>query len=93
MLLPSQLTRPLYLPLHSRVVLIATLFVDVATNLHQYVHNLLAYKLAIICCFKQEEFLVAAPKKQQLQPYDRFLKKFQYKNALDAVLKVVIVPS
>ncbi len=33
--------------------------------------------------------MVAAPKRKKLQPYDKFLKKFQYKNALDAVLKVV----
>ncbi len=37
----------------------------------------------------QEEYVVAAPKRKKLQPYDKFLKKFQYKNALDAVLKVV----
>ena len=36
----------------------------------------------------QEEYVVAAPKRKKLQPYDKFLKKFQYKNALDAVLKV-----
>ncbi|XP_064390591.1 U3 small nucleolar RNA-associated protein 15 homolog [Halichondria panicea] len=34
-----------------------------------------------------EEYVVAAPKRKKLQPYDKFLKKFQYKNALDAVLK------
>ena len=32
--------------------------------------------------------MVGVPKKKRLQPYDRFLKNFQYRNALDAALKV-----
>lgn len=36
----------------------------------------------------QEEFVVGVPKKKHLKPYDKYLKKFQYRNALDAALKV-----
>ena len=39
----------------------------------------------------QEEFVVGVPKKKHLQPYDKFLKNFQYRNALDAALKVVFL--
>ena len=32
--------------------------------------------------------MVGVPKKKHLKPYDRFLKNFQYRNALDAALSV-----
>ena len=41
-----------------------------------------------VVVFVQEEFVVGVPKKKRLQPYDKFLKNFQYRNALDAALNV-----
>ena len=32
--------------------------------------------------------MVGVPKKKHLKPYDKFLKNFQYRNALDAALAV-----
>ena len=36
----------------------------------------------------KEEFVVGVPKKKHLKLYDKFLKSFQYRNALDAALSV-----
>ena len=35
--------------------------------------------------------MVGFPKRRQLQPYDKFLQRFQYKKALDACLMVRVV--
>ena len=46
--------------------------------------------MIVVVFLLQDEFVVGVPKKKHLQPYDRYLKNFQYRNALDAALKVYI---
>ena len=38
----------------------------------------------------QDDAVVEHTRKERLQPYDKFLKKFQYHNALDAALTVSV---
>lgn len=47
-------------------------------------------RVIVVVFLLQDEFVVGVPKKKHLQPYDRYLKNFQYRNALDAALKVYI---
>lgn len=42
-------------------------------------------------CVCEQEYVVATPKRSQLQPYEKFLKKFKYKKALFAALEVCLL--
>ena len=64
--------------------------VSVCVKLNVYVCLSLCVNALSVCvslCM-QEEYLVNMPKKKRLQPYEKFLKKFKYKSALDAALEV-----